>query len=472
MQGFPCCPTGVTGATILPCPDSPLRGLAPLLALSVVLVLVTIGLAQGWWLPNLHNGLLALSYTAVGAYVLHQRDGHLEGRLMMLIGGVEAVMFLGRQVAHADTGSYVDWWAWAGAWLVPVVICLVTVWVVCFPDGRLPSRRWRPVVIAVALVALFSAVLSAGWPVGYETSGVEATHPIHDTAPAVVSTLWNWISNPSFVLSQVLWVVVLVVRWRDRASARELAWLLTAVALSALALVVGLAVAGSPRAGLLTTPLIPIAAGLAIVHGQHAAAYSALTWLSRSGGDARELPGALARATCEALHATKAFVWLGGEEGMHAVGIWPETGPEPPPASLGVLGSGPWAALRTVRREEKVVGALSVLRADPLSRAEDRLLDDLARQAALVLDHLTLTETIAREHRAGHLDGLTGREREVLELISRGLSNAAICNELHLSVKTVEPLVGNIFAKLGLYADSASNRRVLAALEYVRSGSI
>ena len=46
----------------------------------------------------------------------------------------------------------------------------------------------------------------------------------------------------------------------------------------------------------------------------------------------------------------------------------------------------------------------------------------------------------------GHLDGLTDRENEVLELISRGLSNAAICDELHLSIKTVEPVVGSIFA--------------------------
>ena len=59
----------------------------------------------------------------------------------------------------------------------------------------------------------------------------------------------------------------------------------------------------------------------------------------------------------------------------------------------------------------------------------------------------------------------------MLALISRGLSNTAICDELHLSVKTVEPVVGSIFTKLGLHADSASNRRVLAALEYVRSAS-
>ena len=450
-------------------------GLAPLLALSAVLVVVTAGLAQGWWLPNLHNGLLALAFTAVGVYVLHQRPGHLEGRLMMVVGGVEAVMFLGRQVAHADDASYVEWWGWVGTWLVPVVIGLVTVWVVCFPDGRLPSSRWRPVVVAVALVSVCSAVVSAGWPVGYAASGVDSPHPLHDRSPAAVTTLWDVVTYPSFVLMQLLWVGVLVVRWRGGASGRQLAWLLAGASVSAVALVVGLVATGSPRAGLLTTPLIPVAAGLAIVHGQHAAAYSALSWLSRSGGDARQLPSALARATAEALQASRAFVWLGGEEGMHAVGVWPETGPEtgpePPPGSLVVLRSGPWAALRVVRRGEEVVGALSVLRADPPSRAEDRLLDDLARQAALVLDHLTLTETIAAERRAGHLDGLTGREHEVLELISRGLSNAAICEELHLSIKTVEPVVGSIFAKLGLHADSASNRRVLAALEYVRAGT-
>ena len=450
---------------------SPLRGLAPLLALSVVLVLVTVGLAQGLWLPNLHNGLLALSCTAVGAFVLHQRAGHLEGRLLLLIGAVEAVMFLGRQVAHADTGSYVDWWAWAGSWLVPVVISLVTVWVICFPDGRLPSPRWRPVVAVVVLVSTFSTVLSAGWPVGYETSGVETTHPINDSSPAIVTALWDWVANPSFVVLQLLWVVVIVVRWRDPSSARQLAWLLAGVSVSAVALVVGLAAAGSPRAGLLTTPLIPIAAGLAIVLGQHATAYSALTWLSRSAGDARELPAGLARAAAEALRASSASVWLGGAEGLHVVGIWPDAGRDPEPCSLASLAAAPGHVVRPVHRGGVVVGALAVVRPDPLSRAEDRLLDDLARQAGLVLDHLTLTEAIAGERRAGHLDGLTDREHDVLALISRGLSNAAICEELHLSVKTVEPLVGSVFAKLGLYADSASNRRVLAALEYVRSAS-
>jgi DNA-binding NarL/FixJ family response regulator len=43
---------------------------------------------------------------------------------------------------------------------------------------------------------------------------------------------------------------------------------------------------------------------------------------------------------------------------------------------------------------------------------------------------------------------LTEREREVLELISRGRSNADIARELYVSDKTVRNHVSNIFAKL------------------------
>jgi DNA-binding NarL/FixJ family response regulator len=43
---------------------------------------------------------------------------------------------------------------------------------------------------------------------------------------------------------------------------------------------------------------------------------------------------------------------------------------------------------------------------------------------------------------------LTDREREILQLIARGLPNAEIARELTLSVKTVSNYVSNIFAKL------------------------
>jgi len=45
-------------------------------------------------------------------------------------------------------------------------------------------------------------------------------------------------------------------------------------------------------------------------------------------------------------------------------------------------------------------------------------------------------------------DGITERESEVLDLLARGLTNAAIANRLGLSGKTVRNHVSNIFSKL------------------------
>src|ERR1700712_1780437 len=69
------------------------RGLVPLLLVSLVVVLVAFGLSRGIWLSNLHNGLLALALTIVGAYVLFQRPGHREGLLFMAAGVGAGVMF-------------------------------------------------------------------------------------------------------------------------------------------------------------------------------------------------------------------------------------------------------------------------------------------------------------------------------------------------------------------------------------------
>jgi DNA-binding CsgD family transcriptional regulator len=365
------------------------------------------------------------------------------------------------------------WWAWLGVWPVVVALALTTLSVICFPNGHLPSPRWRWVAAAIIAVTAVCATLSAGWPVEYEAADLMTLHPVNTDAPTVISHLWSAIAHPAYVVFQILWVVAVVARWRssDGYVRRQLAWLVLAASCSVIALVAGLAGWGTPRPGILAAALLPLAAGWAIVHGQHVAAYSALTWLSRSEPRSGDLPSAFAKAVAQALRAPSATLWMGPPDDLHAVGLWPESlGPIATQASLTVSHSTD-RLVRTVWRGDEPIGAISVerARADSLSLAEKRMLADLGAQAAFVIEHQSLADVIARQRRAGYLDELSPREREVLELLARGLSNTAICHELHLSIKTVEPIVSAIFTKLGLHSDVGSNRRVLAVLAYLRS---
>lgn len=97
--------------------------------------------------------------------------------------------------------------------------------------------------------------------------------------------------------------------------------------------------------------------------------------------------------------------------------------------------------------------------------------DAVARVArgGTALDPEVVAQLLGRSRKQDVLAVLTPREREVLELMAEGRTNAAIARRLVVSDGAVEKHVSNIFQKLGLSPSDGDHRRVLAVLTYLNS---
>jgi DNA-binding NarL/FixJ family response regulator len=87
-------------------------------------------------------------------------------------------------------------------------------------------------------------------------------------------------------------------------------------------------------------------------------------------------------------------------------------------------------------------------------------------EGGTVMDPEVVRQLVARR---GPLDELTPREREVLELMAQGRSNAGIAGALVVTESAVEKHVSRIFDKLGLAPVEGDHRRVLAVLANLRA---
>src|SRR4051794_19501213 len=87
------------------------------------------------------------------------------------------------------------------------------------------------------------------------------------------------------------------------------------------------------------------------------------------------------------------------------------------------------------------------------------------------LDPAVVSELVGRRRREDPLEDLTPREREVLDLMAEGRSNAAIAGRLFVTERAIEKHVTSIFQKLRLPASEDDHRRVLAVLQYLRSSA-
>lgn len=101
-----------------------------------------------------------LAFGVPGVLVAAQRPASRVGWLMVVVGAAQAVgVALGAYgLLGINDGGLpgADWAMWVSNWIwVPAYLAVPTVLLLIFPDGRLPSPRWRPALaVAVAGIAV------------------------------------------------------------------------------------------------------------------------------------------------------------------------------------------------------------------------------------------------------------------------------------------------------------------------------
>ncbi|GHE66503.1 response regulator transcription factor [Streptomyces longispororuber] len=116
-------------------------------------------------------------------------------------------------------------------------------------------------------------------------------------------------------------------------------------------------------------------------------------------------------------------------------------------------------------------GGVGYLLKDRVFDAE-QFVDAVRRVAAggTAMDPTVIQQLLTRRSGNEPLGALTPREREVLELMAQGRSNAAIAAQLVVTERAIAKHTSNIFAKLGLPVSDDDNRRVLAVLAFLDQG--
>src|ERR671920_175554 len=133
------------------------------------LLLLTLNLSHpgthifDWWLGN---ALVVIDAT-VGAIVASRRPENPVGWLLCFSGVAVSISSFTSQYAiyalliRPETLPAGEVSAWIASWSLPIIIGLQVSYLMLFPTGRLPSRRWRPVAWLIGVVLAVGAISSA-----------------------------------------------------------------------------------------------------------------------------------------------------------------------------------------------------------------------------------------------------------------------------------------------------------------------
>lgn len=234
----------------------------------IALVALTLEVANDTW--SVETVLQVAGYAAfaiVGAVLLEQA-GHPIGAICLAIGLGGAISGFAQEYADfARTHSGVpgvDVVTLASAVVgTPAIVLAFTFLPLLFPDGRLPSPRWRPVAW-LAIVDIVLLVLAIGFtPTGLFSSRPNAFAVVPAGAPAdllFAGTSFFTALSGSLCAGALLWRY----RGADPVTRQQLKWVAGAVAVFAIGLV--LSVLFPPLDTFAwVLPVLPVAVGIAVL---------------------------------------------------------------------------------------------------------------------------------------------------------------------------------------------------------------
>ena len=465
--------------------------------LTLILVIVNRAHLHGLVDMDIEDIIVPVSFGAVGALVASRLPRNITGWLFLFVAVISALQGVTDQYARyafvTHPGAPGGVWAlWLDSWAISFVFPAgaLALLLLLFPDGHLPSRRWRPVAVIAVVLTILIALGGAFTPgqLQTETNFAKALNPFGVPSGTVLVTIVNVI-GVAWLLGLVVLVIVAaapVVRFRKSAGEErlQLKWIATAIIVSAVGAVAftlaATVVPGLPQLADLVIALgfgcaLPAAAGIAIfkyrlynidlfisrtlvygslavfitavyvgiavgigtlvgsggkpnlalsilataivaigfqpvrervqkvanrlVYGQRATPYEVLSEFSGRVAEtyaADEVLPRMARVLQEGTGAESATVWLRGNAELRLAATFPEgTGARQSlPMRNGTLPALPGVTRAVeVRHQGELLGALSVSkrRGEALTPIEEKLVDDLAHQAGLVLKNVGLS---------------------------------------------------------------------------------
>ncbi len=255
-------------------------GLASVLTAGAVVFRVVVG-ADALFMVLEVGASLPIAAT-VGAIIVARRSRNVVGWLLLAIGLGFAIQEFG--AAYALHGLVRDtpsdgvllsgadlWAAWAGAygWVLPFPV-MVFLLPLLYPDGRVPSRRWLPVLWFAVVLSLFGC-LQALAATQLEVDGIPVgANPAAFPAAAVLIATVEHVMGVAFFPLVTACVVAVIVRFRRSRGVerQQIKWLVLPLSLS----LVVLPLSAIPAVEMLARGLgglvfasVPVAIGVAVL---------------------------------------------------------------------------------------------------------------------------------------------------------------------------------------------------------------